>query len=123
MRKLLFFPLVFIITWLPGITNRMNGLFGNPANYTLFVGHVTFTPLQGFLNAIVYGLTGNIGTMYYKKYKNWTGQDSTLSSDNIYHTNAGSRSKSKSAKNISGELSSTTEYQDDAMQGVRDVDS
>ena len=59
-----FYGLAFIVTWIPGTTNRLyENLYGS-SPFILILLHTTFTPLQGFLNAMVYF---SLITFYKKK--------------------------------------------------------
>lgn len=54
------FPLVFIIVWTPSAIARVQQAFQGSPNFVLVLLQCLFLPLQGILNAGIYGLTSNI---------------------------------------------------------------
>jgi len=56
--KFVLYTMAFFFTWIWGITNRIqNTVDPTYPIYELYVLHTFFTPFQGFLNAVCYGLT------------------------------------------------------------------
>jgi len=56
--KFFLYTIAFFFTWIWGIINRIqNAIDPSYKIYELYVLHTFFTPFQGFMNAIAYGLT------------------------------------------------------------------
>lgn len=52
--KAFLYGLVFVITWTPGTINRVYEAIHGHSPWILVLSHCIFTPLQGFLNAVVF---------------------------------------------------------------------
>jgi len=63
-KQLMLYPCVFIVCWLPNITNRMVEAAGITV-YALVVLESFFLPIQGFVDSMVYGFTSGL-------YRDWT---------------------------------------------------
>ncbi len=53
-HQAVFYVGVFYITWMFGTINRLAQLIGGENNVALMILHSIFTPMQGFLNFLVY---------------------------------------------------------------------
>mmetsp|Transcript_20889 Transcript_20889/g.39790 ORF Transcript_20889/g.39790 Transcript_20889/m.39790 type:complete len:122 (-) Transcript_20889:546-911(-) len=53
-HQAVFYVGVFYVTWMFGTINRLVQLIGGQNNVALMILHSTFTPMQGFLNFLVY---------------------------------------------------------------------
>ena len=70
-RKTVLYMIAFIINWLPATVNRIQGLIpGSQPVFMLFVLHAIFTPLQGFLNALVYFFSVKMSNSRFMRGKN-----------------------------------------------------
>jgi len=58
-RQLFLFPAAFVILWTPATINRIVQAAHHPTFATSFL-EALFVPLQGFVNAIIYGITSNV---------------------------------------------------------------
>ncbi|RLN54544.1 hypothetical protein BBJ28_00020123 [Nothophytophthora sp. Chile5] len=45
----------FILCWLPAVVDRAYSTFSGKTSFTLDMCHATIVPLQGFINAVIYG--------------------------------------------------------------------
>jgi len=63
--RLVAYPAVFVVVWLPATVNRIQNS-AQPLNpiVELYVLHVLFVPMQGFLNAIAYGWNEGLVVQY-----------------------------------------------------------
>ena len=52
--KAFLYGLVFVIVWIPGTANRLYEMVYGSSPFVLVLLHCFFTPIQGFLNALVY---------------------------------------------------------------------
>ena len=68
-HKLGFYPVILIICWLPATIDRIQNLFSNNPIYILQVLHIGFGNIQGFLDALVYGLTPSVREEFLEKIK------------------------------------------------------
>jgi len=65
MRRLAVYPLVYFILWLPVIINRdQNVADPDHPSFRLYLFQAMINPLQGALNAIVYGVNEKFLEMY-----------------------------------------------------------
>lgn len=67
--RLRLYPMILIICWTFGTINRFYNMAGKDSA-VLNILHIAFGGLQGFFNALVYGMTNTIRMMYYKKCAN-----------------------------------------------------
>jgi len=81
MRRLAAYPIIFVIVWIPTFINRIQNAIDpmNPS-YVLYFLTAVVLPLNGFLNAIVYGVNEKL-TFLYWKWWNGLGRDSDSTSD------------------------------------------
>jgi len=54
------YPAIFVITWVWGFVHRIEDASSNQTAYFIAVMHAVFTPLQGLLDAMLYGLTNTV---------------------------------------------------------------
>jgi len=66
-RRLFIYPLAFIILWTPSILNRVVQVFISEL-FVLNLLQAIFLPLQGFIDAIVYGFTSVLHEDYRKLF-------------------------------------------------------
>jgi len=67
MRRLAAYPLVFFFVWLPLLINRwQNAADPKHPSFGLYFFQAVITPLQGAMNAIIYGVNENLIEMYQK---------------------------------------------------------
>ena len=66
-RRLKLYLVVFLITRIPSITNRVAEMVSQESTFVLILLHAIFSPLQGFLNALIYGMNKKI-TRQWKEF-------------------------------------------------------
>ena len=66
-RRLKLYLVVFLITRIPSITNRVVEMVSKESTFVLMLLHAIFSPLQGFLNALIYGMNKKI-TRQWKEF-------------------------------------------------------
>jgi len=65
MRRLAVYPVVYFLVWLPTLINRVQNA-ADPSNpsFGLYFFQALMLPLQGFMNAIVYGVNEKLVQLY-----------------------------------------------------------
>ena len=59
-RRLKLYLAVFLITRIPSVANRVVEMVNQESTFVLMLLHAIFSPLQGFLNALIYGMNKKI---------------------------------------------------------------
>jgi len=84
-KRLVVYPIAFLILWIPSIANRISQAVQPNEIYVLVLLQAIFLPLQGFVDALVYGFTSILYDDFQKCYKRNrdTARSSASSLENI----------------------------------------
>ena len=58
--KAFFYGLAFVVVWTPGSTNRLYETINGSSPFAMVLMHTMFTPLEGFINAVVYFILSQV---------------------------------------------------------------